>query len=157
MKVSRCVRGRLFLEQQYAALKIDPLPVYTRACINTRCEQVARGRASYFIGCRRCRGEFSSSKLAGLLLEGATSANGIRFMMGNYQQASSPYASMPSLYISGAKAIGGTPPIVVQPAIVAVRCSFVRNDADFAPPLALTIATRFDVTMLERVKRSNDL
>ena len=67
--------------------------------------------------------------------------NGTRFTMGNYQQASSPYASMPSLYISGA----GTPPIVVQPPLLLFAARLPETMLAVVPPLALATATHFDV------------
>lgn len=58
-----------------------------------------------------------------------------RFTMGNYQQAVVPMP-VPSLYISGAKALGGRLDSCAT-AIVAVRCSFGRNDIYSLSPLSL--------------------
>lgn len=57
-----------------------------------------------------------------------------QFTMGNYQQAVVPML-VPSLYISGAKALGGRLDSRAT-AIVAVRCSFGRNDI-YSLPLSL--------------------
>lgn len=118
----RCVRGRLFPEQQQKFILF--LYIYICIYIYTRVYKYSL-RAS----CSWSRFLFHRVpalprrvlvfKVGRLVTRGrATSVNSTRFTMGNYQQASSPYASMPSLYISGAKTVGGTPPIVVQPPLL---------------------------------------